>query len=116
MTRPELLLTHINMPAEVNNDIIGAAYPFAGIGTFGVSLAALHMDDMIVRTAEMPQGTGELFTASDLLLQVSMHASCRRFFFRCVGQVYQEKLCTALNRFRIAFDAGLHYQTGFFAA
>jgi len=113
MTRPELLLTHINMPAEVNYDIIGAAYPFAGIGTFGVSLAALHMDDMIVRTAEMPQGTGELFTASDLLLQVSYARQLSTLFSFGVSAKYIQEKLYSYTASGIAFDAGLHYQTGF---
>ena len=66
MERPEALLTHINMPAEVNYDLVSFAYPLRDIGTFGVSFGVLHMDDMIVRTAEMPDGRWESVECLDM--------------------------------------------------
>ncbi|MBN1543704.1 PorV/PorQ family protein [candidate division KSB1 bacterium] len=113
MTRPEAVLTHINMPAEVNYDVIGLAYPFAGIGTFGISIAALYMDDMMVRTPEMPNGTGEMFTASDFVVQLSYSRQLSTLFsFGVTGKYIREDLYD-YSASGIAFDAGLHYQTGF---
>jgi len=113
MRNHEALLTHINLPADIAYDLVGLAIPFGSTGTFGLNLAVLHMDDMEVRTAEQPEGTGELFTASDIVLGVSFsRAISDRFTFGVSAKYIREELADFVSQ-NVSFDAGLQYQTAF---
>ncbi len=112
MSRPEAMLSHINLPADVNYDVIGSAFP-SSLGTFAISAGVLHMDDMIVRTPEMPDGTGEMFTASDIVLSLSYSRALSTLFsFGVTAKYVREELYEYTSQ-SVVFDAGLSYQTGF---
>ena len=110
----EVLLTHINLPADINYDNIAISLPFfPSIGTFGLSLGVLHMDDIEVRTAANPEGTGELVTASDVAFGVSYARKISDIFTFGVSFKYiREELADFVSN-NISFDAGLTYQTNF---
>lgn len=113
MSRPEALISHINLPADVNYDLIGFAWPAGNSGTFAVSAGVLHMDDMVVRTPEMPDGTGELFTASDVVFAASYSKAMSTLFsFGVTAKYVREDLYNYVSQ-GVVFDAGLVYQTGF---
>jgi len=113
MERPEALLTHVSMPAAVKYDLVALAFPLKDIGTFAVSAGALYTDDMIVRTAEMPDGTGELFTASDMVLSLSYSRALSTLFSFGVTAKYVREELYEYAASSLVFDAGLAYQTGF---
>ena len=51
--------------------LAGTVLPLGDFGTLGASITSLTMDEMAVRTVERPEGTGELFNASDLALALT---------------------------------------------
>jgi hypothetical protein len=110
----EVLLTHINLPADIKYDNIGIVLPFStAIGSFGVSVGVLHMDDIIVRTAISPEGTGEVVTASDVALGLSYSRLISdRFAIGFVAKYVREELANFVSS-SVSFDAGLQYQTDF---
>ena len=67
----EAIIVHTDWIAETNFDYAGLVIPMGEFGTVGFSIASLSMDDMKVRTIELPDGTGEFFTASDLSIGIS---------------------------------------------
>jgi opacity protein-like surface antigen len=62
---------HINWFADIKFDFAGVAIQIPGFGMLGTFVSVLSMDEMKVRTVEMPEGTGELFTASAMGIGVS---------------------------------------------
>jgi len=64
-------VVHTNWIADTRFDFAGAVLPLGSVGTLGFSLTALSMGDMKVRTVEMPEGTGEYFSAGDLAAGIS---------------------------------------------
>ena len=62
-------LTPIGLPTQ--NLISPGLFSVGSFGTLGFSLTSLTMADMVVRTVEMPEGTGEYFSASDLAAGIS---------------------------------------------
>ncbi|GAB4334563.1 MAG: hypothetical protein Kow0037_13360 [Calditrichia bacterium] len=71
LTRPELLFVHTNWIADIKYDFAGATIPLGSLGTIGASLTSLSMDEMKVRTVDMPEGTGEFFDVRNLALMLS---------------------------------------------
>lgn len=114
VTQKEIMVTHINMPADINYDNLAFVLPISQtIGTFGVNVSVLHMNDLGVRTTERPEGTGELFTSSDLAVSLSFSRQVSdRFTFGVLGKYIREELAGYTNT-SYTFDAGLQYQTDF---
>jgi hypothetical protein len=82
----EAVINHTDWIGGTKLDYAGLVLPFGNLGTLGLSFTSLNMDDMIVRTVEMPDGTGELFNANDI----------------AVGLTYARKLT---DRFSVGFTA-----------
>lgn len=57
----DIFASHSSWFAGLNHESFGAAKSFGAKGTFGISFAALHSDEMKVRTPLKPDGTGETF-------------------------------------------------------
>lgn len=110
----ELLLTHINMPADIKYESIGIVLPFSStFGVVGVTLNVLHMDDLVIRTPSRPEGTGELFTASDIAFGLTYSRKVSdRFTFGVQAKYLREELAGVVSQ-GVGFDAGLQYQTDF---
>ena len=97
---------------DSQHSYVGATFS-AGIGTFGIAVTQLDYGEEPVTTVEDPEGTGELYSASDLAVGVSYaRALTDRFtvggtakFVR--QQIYNESANGA------AFDLGVRYRTGF---
>ena len=71
ITNTDAILSHTDWIADTKFDFAGLALPLGSFGTLGFSLTSLTMADMAVRTVEMPEGTGEYFSASDLAAGIS---------------------------------------------
>jgi hypothetical protein len=110
----EMLMTHVNLPADIKYDNIAFVLPFnAGIGTFGLNIGVLSMGDMEIRTPERPGGTGELFTASDVTIGISYSRMISEIFTFGLSLKYvRENLADYISN-GFCFDAGLQYQTAF---
>ncbi|HEX2868283.1 MAG TPA: PorV/PorQ family protein [Ignavibacteriales bacterium] len=67
----EFLAQHTNWIAGTGFDFAALVLPLEGIGTFGFSFTSLNMPDMKVTTVDMPQGTGEYFSAGDMAVGIS---------------------------------------------
>ncbi len=67
----EAVAVHTNWIAQTNFDFAGIAIPLGGAGTFGFSITSLSMQDMLVRTVALPEGTGEYFSAGDIAAGIS---------------------------------------------
>jgi hypothetical protein len=63
-----LLLSQINMPADIQLNTIAFSRRLGEYDAFSVHCINLFTDDMQVRTVDSPQGTGENFNASDFVL------------------------------------------------
>ena len=79
-------LSHMDWIADTKFNFAGIVLPLSGFGTIGFSFTSLTMSDMLVRTVEQPEGTGEYFSAGDI----------------SIGLSYAKNLT---NRFSIGFTA-----------
>jgi len=71
LTGSEAVLSHTDWIADTKFDFAGIVLPVGSFGTLGFSLTSLSMADMPVTTVEMPDGTGEYFSAGDIAAGLS---------------------------------------------
>lgn len=64
----EAFFNHTSLYADIGYDYAAIASHLSGFGTVGLFVSVLSMDEMIVRTEEAPEGTGELFDAGAIVI------------------------------------------------
>jgi hypothetical protein len=114
VARGEVFFTHSEWLAEINFDYVGGAYRLGNLGTIGASVTVLSVPEMIVRTEERQEGTGETFDAMDLAVGLSYGlAVTDRFSVGVTGKFIQQRIwhSTATG---FAVDLGTKFRTDFF--
>lgn len=89
----------------------GVVLPMGAIGTFGFSFNSLSMDMMDVRTVELPEGTGEQFSAGDLAIGISYAKKLTNFFNVGFNAKYIRESIWHCDATSLAFDFGSLYRT-----
>lgn len=110
----EALAAHSEWLADVNFDYLGVGLNLGDMGTLGVAVTMLSVPDMLVRTEDRQEGTGEVFDAADLALAVSYgRAITDRFTFGATVKYIQQRIwhSTATG---VAIDLGTQFRTDFF--
>jgi opacity protein-like surface antigen len=64
----EAFFNHSALYADIGYDYAAIASNLPGFGTVGAFVSVLSMDEMIVRTEEQPEGTGEFFDAGAIVI------------------------------------------------
>ncbi|MCX6151268.1 MAG: PorV/PorQ family protein [Ignavibacteriales bacterium] len=107
----ELSVTHTNWIAETSFDYAALVIPLGSLGNIGLSFTSLTMPDMKVRTVELPEGTGEYFSASDIALGISYaHILTDRFAIGFTAKYIQQKIWHE-SAVGFAIDAGTTFKT-----
>jgi len=113
VTRPEGIFVHMDWIADINFDYVGFVLPAGRIGSFGISITSLSMDDMLVRTEERPQGTGEYFKSGSMALGLTYALNLTdRFSIGFTGKYVREEIWKESAQ-GIAIDIGTLFTTGF---
>ncbi len=108
-----MIASHAEWLAEINFDFFGIALPVEGFGTIGASITSLTMPEMKVRTVFQPEGTGELFGASDLAMGLSYaRALTNRFAIGATFKYIQQKIFNSTAS-TIAVDFGGLFRSDF---
>ena len=103
---------HTNWLAETNFDFTAVAF-HSPIGTLGLSFTFLSMDDMIVRTEDEPDGTGEFFSAGDMSIGLSYAKRLTDRFSVGVNAKYVRQQIWHMIASTIAMDVGILFKTDF---
>lgn len=64
----EAFFNHTSLYADIRHDFAAIASHLTDFGTIGAFVSVLSMDEMLVRTVEMPEGTGEFFNAGAIVI------------------------------------------------
>ena len=110
----EVIATHSEWLADVNFDYLGVGLRVGSLGTFGVSVTMLSVPDMLVRTEDRQEGTGEMFDAADIAMAVSYGRSVTdRFSVGATVKYIQQRVwhSTATG---FSVDLGTQFRTDFF--
>ena len=97
--------------ADISHTFAGAAVNLDDIGTIGVGVMMLATDDMIVRTAAFPEGTGEKFRVVDMAYMVSYARQISQDFGIGLSAKYIKSNIynDEISAKSIAFDIGTLY-------
>ncbi|GAB4338201.1 MAG: hypothetical protein Kow0037_22010 [Calditrichia bacterium] len=113
LKRSGVIFNHTEWIADTRFDFLGTAFTLGRWGTIGLSITSLGMDEMEVTTVEEPEGTGQLFTASDIAVSLAYAFNLTDRFSiglnpKVIRQSIWEMVATGF-----AIDLGVHYVTPF---
>lgn len=111
LSKNEVTAVHTSWLADTKFSYAGLVLPLGDAGTLGFSFTALSMDDMKVRTIELPDGTGEMFNAQDLSIAISYGRYLSDRFSIGVTVKYIQQTIWHMNSSSVAFDIGTIFKT-----
>ena len=98
---------------DTRHSYLGATFVAGRLGTVGVNVTQLDYGDEPVTTIESPEGTGELYSASDLAIGVSFaRALTDQFTIGATGKFIRQRIWNESAN-GAALDLGLRYETGY---
>lgn len=107
-----LHVSHTEYVADIAHEFAGVVLALGEANAIGVSVIALHTDEMALTTEVQPYGTGQRFSYSDLALGLSYARQLTdKFSAGITARVVREDLATVhLTGFLV--DVGTIYETG----
>lgn len=111
LSKNEISAIHTSWLAGTKFNYAGLVIPLGDAGTLGFSFTSLSMDDMKVRTIELPEGTGEMFNAQDISIAVSYGRYLSDRFSIGFTVKYIQQTIWHMNASSVAFDIGTIFKT-----
>jgi len=107
----EAVLVHNEWFADMYFDYAGVTYSLGNLGTIGANISTLNMGEMLVRTLQNPEGTGEKFIAGDVAAGISYARSLTdRFSIGFTAKYIRQKIWL-MHASAIALDLGVLFDT-----
>lgn len=108
----EVMFSHNQWVADISQEFLGAFYKFSSNDAVGISLTALHMDDMKVTNEVNPFGTGQYFSYGDVALTITYSRKMTEQFSFGGSIRYVEETLDKLKMRGVMIDLGTMYWTG----
>lgn len=114
LEKNEIISSHSRWIGDLDFNYVGAVLNLDKIGHVGFSLTMLSMPEMLVRTEEFQDGTGETFDAADYSIGISYAGNVgERFSIGGTVKFIQQRIWhTSAQAF--AVDIGSKFKTDFF--
>ena len=109
----EATLIHTNWLVGTSFDFAGIVIPMGHMGSIAVSVTSLSTDEMVVRTVQKPEGTGEKFSYGDLSAGLSYAKNLTDRFSIGVNAKYISQRIWHMKAKGVAFDIGTLFRTQF---
>ena len=107
----DLHLANMQWIGDTRFNYVGLVLPLGDFGTIGFSFTSLSMDDMVVRTVEKPEGTGEFFSAGDISLGISYARNLTDRFSLGITMKYIQETIWHMTAQGFAIDVGTLFRT-----
>lgn len=108
----EVMFSHNQWIADISQEFIGGFFKFSANDAVGVSLTALHMEDMKVTNEVNPFGTGQYFSFGDVAITVTYSRKMTDQFSFGGSIRYVEETLDKLKMRGVMIDLGTMYWTG----
>jgi hypothetical protein len=109
----QIQFTHTEWFEDVRYEAATASYEYPTVGTFGLQIGLMNSGDMDVTTVEHPEGTGETFSCSDIVVGVSFARMLTDRFSTGLTLKYVREAWDDVSAGGLAVDMGTLYNTGF---
>jgi len=109
-----VFVSHSEWLSDITFDYVGVGFRLGSVGTLGLSLTMLGVPDMIVRTVDRQDGTGETFDAADMALAVTYSRVVTDRFSVGASVKYINQRIWHSSATGFAFDLGTQFRTDFF--
>lgn len=109
----ELIFSHVNWPVDVRHEFVGYVHRFGNVNALGLSVTALHTDDIEETTEFQPLGTGNYVPFGDLALGLTFARQMTDRFSFGVTVKYMDETLAELHARNVFVDLGTYYRTGF---
>jgi len=108
-----IMFDHTSWLAGISYNYLAASYSLGGMGTVGFSFTSSSYGDMKVTTVDQPDGTGQVFNASDVAFSLGYAINLTDNF--AIGfnpKIIYQSIWQA-NAIGFATDLGVQYRTPF---
>ena len=105
----EAFFNHTDWFLDIAMEHAAVAVTVPGIGTIGGFISSMGMDDMLVRTEDRPEGTGEMFGAGGLAIGLSYSRKLTEQFSFGFNAKYISEYISHSKATGFALDIGLLY-------
>ncbi|MBI9072137.1 MAG: PorV/PorQ family protein [Melioribacteraceae bacterium] len=107
------MFEHTQWFADVDYNAASTSFNIGGMGAVGVSFISSNYGDMKVTTIEDPEGTGEMFTASDIAVSIGWAMNISDNFSVGLNPKLISQSIWKTNSTALAIDFGVLYNTPF---
>jgi hypothetical protein len=112
--RASLAFSHATWLVDIDYNAFGLVIPVTRSGVLGLSLAQMDYGRMDVRTVTLPEGTGETFGATDMVIGLSYAQPLTdRFYIGGTGKYVRQKIYD-MSATTMAVDIGFVLDTNYF--
>jgi hypothetical protein len=114
LEKNEILTVHSQWIGDLDFNYVGAAFNFKNVGRIGFSFTMLSVPEMLVRTEEFQEGTGETFDAADYSIGITYAGAVgERFSIGGTVKFIQQRIWHTKSQ-AFAIDIGSKFRTDFF--
>lgn len=106
----EAFFNHTDLYIDIKHDYAAFASNLSDLGTVGLFVSVLSMDEMQVRTIEKPEGTGEFFNAGALVIGVNYSRYLTENFSIGFNFKYVNESIWHMSASGFALDVGTLYK------
>lgn len=106
----EAFFNHTDLYLDIKHDYAAFATNLSDLGTLGLFVSVLSMDEMLVRTEERPEGTGEYFDAGALVIGLNYSRFLTENFSIGFNFKYINESIWHMSASGFAIDVGTMYK------
>jgi hypothetical protein len=110
ITSNEAFFNHTNLYSDIAHDFAAFVTNLSDLGSVGAFVSVLSMDDMKVRTIENPEGTGEIFSFSSIVIGINYSKYLTNNFSIGFNAKYIAEKLWHMNASSFAIDIGTIYK------
>jgi long-subunit fatty acid transport protein len=109
----QFMFDHTYWIADLQYEYVGATVNMGSIGTLGVNVTASNYGEMKVTTIDQQEGTGEVFSVTDLAIGLSYGLRLTEEFSIGFNPKFIYQTIWKMNASAVALDIGIRYRTPF---
>lgn len=110
-SRSGVMFTHHEWFADINYNAVAVVVPAFGASVLGLSIGSVDYGTMDVRTVSQPNGTGETFSAADLVIGFTYAMPLTNTFHFGGTAKYVSQHIRDMSASTVAFDFGFVLET-----